>query len=147
MIDRFRVVRIKRLKPDGCRVEDFGKRTDFLVLRPGHQRPPGQVACWEYPDGGWPQWNEYFGKFSRFPKYSHGLAAAFMIMEHLKPERIYTIGCDRLMGQYDTGKCFETPISRRPKPPPEHDWEGEHKCLLSLSLIIDLSLELKVNRV
>lgn len=143
MIDSFCVVRCKAPLPTGCKTEDYGTRTDHLLLRPGgphesYARTYG-IDYWSFPfEGhGFPQWVSYWKKYSpKLRKYSHGLAAAFMAVEHLKPDALWVIGYDRLMGRYETGKSWESKLDTWKYSMSAHDWEAEHNALLGLGVPI-----------
>jgi len=131
VIDSGEVIRCKRALPSACSVNDFGTRTDYVVARTREYVPRGAV-WWKYPDQGWEHWNAYFRGFSDARKYSHGLAAVFMAVDHLAPLALHLAGCDRLLGRPHTPKAWESRIQAHP----EHDWEGEAKALQGLGIKI-----------
>jgi hypothetical protein len=123
LIDQMIVVRLKGGIPSGADPHHWGSRTDYLVCHPSQRQ--GGIPCWPYVPV----------KVNGI-KRSHGLAAAFAAVEHLRPERLHVIGYDRLLGRFETGKFNGYAI---PEAAP-HDWKAEYGALMNLGIpIIDLS--------
>lgn len=146
VIDACTVVRLKHGRAGDAK--HWGTRTDYLCGRsPRHTEGRPGVPFWHFGDYGWVEkWLGYFHSFSpRYPtdfgpivpKPSHGLCAAFAVMEHLKPKEIAFIGCDRLLRPADETWKWNTGPTCFP-----HDWNAEHLALHGLGVrIIDLAKE------
>lgn len=143
VIDECTVVRLKHGRMGEKR--HWGTRTDYLCGRsPRHTEGLPGVPFWHFGDYGWVEkWLNYFHSFSpRFstdfgditPKPSHGLCAAFAVMEYLRPTELAFIGCDRLLRPGDETWKWNTGPTCFP-----HDWEAENRILHGLGIpIVDL---------
>jgi hypothetical protein len=123
---------------------------DYVLVRPGTPHHANALSSgmerdriWEFPfeGNGFPHWRKYWKKHCpKDAKYSHGLAAAFMAMDRLKPDCLWVIGYDRLLGRYETGKSWETKQDAWKYTHSAHNWRAEHDALMGLGVpIIELT--------
>jgi hypothetical protein len=118
----------------------MGTRTDYIVLRK-ERAYAGTAARWELPTYGPPEWRDYWlaCKPRGTLKPSHGLGAILLTVTNLKPKEIYLYGCDRLMGNLETGKYFDTKPYAWKDTLTAHDWAAERRAIAGLGIpVVDL---------
>ena len=139
IVDSLTVVRCKG-EPGPDLAAHMGSRTDYMVLR-RERAYAGPGVRWELPHIP-PEWADYWAACkprANVLKVSHGLGAALLTVSKLAPERIYLYGCDRLLGNLETGKYFDTKPDAWKETLTCHDWPAEQRAIQGLGIpVIDL---------